>query len=138
MCHAIARYDKLRLVATPTQSPAVTICALFELSLALVPAELECYRGYGIDLNPDVVCRFGPCIADDYQNRGLGSRLWPYVADLARRFGRQRIILWGGVLADNARAIHYYKKLGFQHHGAFENSMGQICYDMSMTLVKED
>ncbi len=138
MCWAIARYDKLRLVAALTQKPALIICALFELSLALVPADLERYHGYGLDLNPDEVCRFGPCITDAYQNCGLGSRLWPYIADIVRRFGRRRVILWGGVLADNARAIHYYQKLGFQRHGAFTNSVGQLCYDMSTVFAEED
>ncbi|MBN2003713.1 MAG: GNAT family N-acetyltransferase [Anaerolineae bacterium] len=137
MCRAIARYDKLRLVAIPAQDTRHGICALFELSLNLVPADLERYHGYGLDLDPGAVCRFGPCIADAYQNRGLGLRLWPIMADLARRFGRRRVILWGGVLAGNARAIHYYQKLGFRHHGAFENSAGQLCYDMSVVFAEK-
>lgn len=131
MCDAIARYDKLRMVAVPAIGP-LAVFALFELSLDLSPSDLARYRAYGVDLLPDVSCRFGPCIADAYQNRGLGSLLWPCTLDLIRRLGRQQILLWGGVLADNARAIHFYQKHGFQMKGEFRNAAGKLCYDMLM------
>ncbi|HNT76513.1 MAG TPA: GNAT family N-acetyltransferase [Anaerolineae bacterium] len=131
MCAAIARYDKLRLVAV---EKAGGIVALFELSFDLVPDDTQRYQSYGLPLDPATTCRFGPCVADDYQNRGLGSRLLPPTLDLARRFGCERVILWGGVMADNRRAIRYYERHGFQVQGHFTNPMGVMCYDMQRTL----
>jgi len=126
MCATIARYDKLRLIATAAEH----IVALFELSFDLTDDDLARYQSYGIPLNVATDCRFGPTIADDYQNRGLGSRLLPYVFDLARRFGQRQMILWGGVIAHNHRAIHYYQKHGFMIVGEFHKDANILCYDM--------
>jgi len=125
MCDAINRYDKLRLVATNGEQ----IVALFEFSFGIVEADIQRYQGYGLSLDERTDCRFGPCLADAYQNQGLGSQLWACTVDIARRFGKQRIILWGGVLAANARAIHYYKKNGFHMLGTFWNDQGEECWD---------
>ncbi|MFD8607717.1 GNAT family N-acetyltransferase [Streptomyces sp. NPDC059631] len=56
-------------------------------------------------------------MADDCQGRGVGTRVFPLVADAVRRFGRKRITLWGGVLADNPRAIRYFELQGFRTVG---------------------
>ncbi|MEJ5310820.1 MAG: GNAT family N-acetyltransferase [Anaerolineae bacterium] len=132
LCAAIACYDKLRLVTTD----AKRIIALFELSFDLTPDDTKRYQNYGIPLDPATACRFGPTIADAYQHRGLGSLLLPLVFDLARRFGQRRIILWGGVMAHNHRAIHYYQKHGFQITGEFHNNANILCYDM-IGLIQE-
>jgi len=126
MCTAIARYDKLRLVATAAER----IVALFELSFDLTATDVARYHSYDIPLDKATDCRFGPTIADEYQNRGLGSRLLPYVFDLARSFGQRRMILWGGVMAHNHRAIHHYQKHGFQIAGTFHKDANIVCYDM--------
>ena len=132
MCTAIARYDKLRFVATTSER----IVALFELSFDLTADDLVRYHSYGIPLDTATDCRFGPTIADDYQNRGLGSLLLPYVVDIARRFGQRRMILWGGVMANNQWAIHYYQNHGFQIAGEFHNDANIACYDM-IGLIQE-
>jgi GNAT superfamily N-acetyltransferase len=132
LCAAIARYDKLRLVATTAER----IVALFELSFDLTTNDMIRYHSYGLLLSSSTDCRFGPTIADDYQNRGLGSVLLPFVFDLARRFGQRRMILWGGVMAHNHRAIHYYLKHGFEITGEFRNDANIVCYDM-ITSISE-
>ncbi len=126
ICTSIARYDKLRLVATAAER----IVALFELSFDLTSDDIARYQSYGIPLDTATDCRFGPTIADDYQNRGLGSLLLPCVMDIARRFGQRRMILWGGVMADNHRAIHYYQKHGFVMVGKFHKNADIECCDM--------
>lgn len=130
MCAAINRYDKLRMVATSGPQ----IVALFEFSFGIVAADIKRYQGYGIALDERTDCRFGPCLADDYQDQGLGSQLLPCMLDIARRFGKQRMILWGGVLADNARAIRYYEKNGFRLLGQFQNDLGDECWDALLEL----
>ena len=130
MCEAINRYDKLRMVATSGQR----IVALFEFSFGIVDDDIKRYQGYDIALDERVDCRFGPCLADNYQDRGLGSQLLPAMLDIAHRFGKQRMILWGGVLADNARAIRYYEKNGFRLLGKFHNDMDEECWDAMRLL----
>jgi len=130
MCAAINRYDKLRLVATSGPQ----IVALFEFSFGIVADDIKRYQGYGIALDERNDCRFGPCLADDYQDQGLGSQLLPCMIDIARRFGKQRMLLWGGVLADNARAIRYYEKNGFRLLGKFWDNQGEECWDAMLEL----
>ncbi|MEU2180061.1 GNAT family N-acetyltransferase [Streptomyces thermolilacinus] len=56
---------------------------------------------------------------------------------MARRFGRNRIILWGGVLADNQRAIRFYEKQGFRTVGSFTGADGAESLDMMLDLPPE-
>lgn len=47
--------------------------------------------------------------------------------EVARQFGKKRIILWGGVLKDNVQAIGFYKKVGFKSVGEFtHNGLNKI------------
>jgi|SRR5665213_1895629 len=121
LCDAINKYDKLRFVVESLSSARVVdrIVGLLEFSFGLPESDVERFNQEGYKLNPDIDCRFGPTLSDDYQNMGLGSKLFPLVKEIARQFGKQRIILWGGVLKDNELAIHYYEKLGFKQAGVF-------------------
>ncbi|MYR42674.1 GNAT family N-acetyltransferase [Streptomyces sp. SID5910] len=131
-CDAIARYDKLRLVLE--EVPSGRIVGLLEISLVLHPSDIARYREAGIRLEA-TDCRFGPTLADDHQGRGTGTRVFPLVRDVAQRFGKKRIILWGGVLADNPRAIRYYEKQGFQTAGSFTDTDGTRALDMILDLA---
>ncbi|OKJ13538.1 GNAT family N-acetyltransferase [Kitasatospora sp. CB01950] len=132
LCDAIARYDKLRLVLE--DGPSGRIVGLLELGLALVPSDIARYRSAGIRLDESTDCRFGPTLADDHQGRGLGTLVLPLVAETARLLGRTRIILWGGVRADNPRAVRYYEKNGFRPIGSFTEPDGSLSLDMMLDL----
>ena len=129
MCEAINRYYKLQMVALADGR----VVALFQFSLTFPECDIERFRSYEISLEETDI-RFGSCIADAYQNMGLGSRLFPLMADIARRFGKKRMILWGGVLVDNPRAIHYYEKHGFRIVGEYLNQTNGACHDATMDL----
>ncbi|MFF3505046.1 GNAT family N-acetyltransferase [Streptomyces sp. NPDC003247] len=131
LCDAIARHDKLRLVLD--EVPTGRIVGLLELSLDLHPSDVARYRTAGIRLAA-TDCRFGPTLADDHQGKGVGTRVFPLVADVARCFGKKRIILWGGVLADNPRAVRYYEKQGFRTVGSFTGADGARSLDMILDL----
>ncbi|WP_051707143.1 MULTISPECIES: GNAT family N-acetyltransferase [unclassified Streptomyces] len=92
------------------------------------------YQDAGVRLTEATDCRFGPTLADDYQHRGVGTLVFPYVTEIARLLGRSRIILWGGVRADNARAIRYYEKNGFRPVGSFTGADGSLSLDMMLDL----
>ncbi len=131
LCDAIVRYDKLRFVI---ETPSGEIAGMLEFSFAITENDQARYTRYGFSLDPETDCRFGPTLADEYQNRGIGTLALPFMKDVAGEFGRSRIILWGGVLADNVRAIRYYQKNGFQRVGGFQNSDGVEAVDMMLAL----
>lgn len=81
-----------------------------------------------------VLADVGATPADDLQDRGLGTLALPRVEEAARLLGRRRIILWGGVRADNPRAIRYYEKNGFRTVGAFAETDGSLSLDMMLDL----
>jgi RimJ/RimL family protein N-acetyltransferase len=133
LCDTIARYDKLRFVIQPQGSPRIV--GLLEFSFAISEGDSLRYTAYGITLDAQTDCRFGPTLADDYQGKGVGTQVFPFVTDVARKFGKRRIILWGGVVTDNPRAIRYYEKHGFKPLGTFiAPSDGAELRDMLLDL----
>lgn len=132
LCEAINRYDKLRLVVEVP--PVGEIVGLFEFSFAIPEDDRQRFAEYGLPLEESCDCRFGPTLADDYQNSGLGSRVFPNMVDVAKRFGKRRIMLWGGVLRDNSRAIRFYEKQGFRAMGSFVSFDGIDSLDMLLEL----
>ncbi|MER6117440.1 GNAT family N-acetyltransferase [Streptomyces sp. NPDC001743] len=135
LCDAIARYDKLRLVVEEAASGRTV--GLLEFSLGLHPSDIARYRRAGVPLVEGGDCRFGPTLADDYQGRGVGTLLFPLVTEVARRFGRKRVILLGGVLTDNPRALRFYEKNGFVAVGTFTGTDGTSSLDMILDLGPE-
>lgn len=128
MCDAIGKFDKLRLVVAGQDKKVI---GLMEFSLSLVPFDIERFTEYGIKLHEDSYIRFGPCIRDDEQQKGIFSATMPYVIDIARNLGKEFIILWGGVWVENIPAIKSYKKLGFYEVGRFSDRIdGSECIDM--------
>ena len=58
---------------------------------------------------------FGITVHDDYQGRGLGKLLTQYMLDIAAERGVKKVEL--SVVAHNERAIHIYKKMGYEIEG---------------------
>lgn len=129
-CDAIARYDKLRFVLCSDS----LIVGLLELSFAITDDDIARFPPYGESLTPSSDVRYGLCLADAIQNQKIGRGIFPYMIDLARRFERSRMILWGGVHADNPRAIRHYEALGFRPVGQFTNDDGLMCWDMLLSI----
>ena len=133
-CEAINRYDKLRFVL---ESPGESgIIGLIEFSLSILDEDVHRYALAGISLDERSAVRYGLCIAEAYQGRGVASLAFEAVKTAARRMGRTRIILWGGVLAENTRAIRHYSSCGFVKAGEFTNPDGVLCWDMFVDLDK--
>lgn len=134
LCAAIGRYDKLRLVAVDPDNPAAKIVALFEFSFGIPAGDYDRFAAYGIALDEAQDCRFGPCVRDSHQRHGVASVLMAPTFATARRFGKRRVILWGGVLTANEPALTFYQKQGFAEVGRFYNSDGRACIDMMRLL----
>ena len=77
-------------------------------------------ESHGLKPDPQTDATFAPSVADDWQGRGIGPRLFAYISEDLRSLGVRRIILWGGVQQSNERAVRYYQRLGVRTLGEFE------------------
>jgi len=134
LCATINPGEALRLVAVLPGPAGDEIIAYFILLLDVTEYELARYAQCGIALHSQTDCTVAPSVADRYQNSGLGSRCFQYLIELARRLGRQRMLLLGGTQASNHRAIHFYTKHGFRMIGSFEEPEGVLNYDMFLEV----
>ncbi|MHA1506963.1 MAG: GNAT family N-acetyltransferase [Candidatus Asgardarchaeia archaeon] len=57
-------------------------------------------------------------VRDEWQGRGLGTKLMENIIYLARGFMLRKVVLT--VFADNEAAIHLYRKFGFEIEGVFK------------------
>lgn len=77
-------------------------------------------ESYGLQLCHEKDCTFAPSVADAWQSQGIGKGLLLFILEDLKSIEIERIILWGGVQADNEKAVSFYKKYGFKVLGAFE------------------
>ena len=133
LCAEINYEDTIRMIAVTQKDGRPEMIAYFILIPRLSDEYRQRYEDRGAPLSLETDSGIAPCVADAYQDRGVGSVLMPRVVDVARRLGRRSIVLIGGVLATNERAFHFYKKLGFKHVGTFWTDVEN--YDMILELV---
>jgi len=74
----------------------------------------------GLYASNEAVCTFAPSVADEWQSVGIGDLMLSYIHSILIQQDINHIILWGGVQADNQKAINYYLKNGFKILGEFE------------------
>lgn len=129
---AINKYDKLRFVLEKTDLNE--IIGLFEFSFDIPPNDISRFENYAIKLTSNTDCRIGPLLKDEYQSKGFGSLVLPAILNIAKQFNKKRVILWGGVNKNNAKAIRFYEKNGFKNLGSFINQNKIECYDMLLNL----
>jgi ribosomal protein S18 acetylase RimI-like enzyme len=77
---------------------------------------------------------FAPSVADEWQGTGLGSLMLHFLVRHFSKIQPARFILWGGVQADNAAAVHFYRKNGFRELGTFNHN--GLNYDMYLNLSR--
>jgi diamine N-acetyltransferase len=92
------------------------------LKIGFIEKDQKRFESYGIRLNAETDATFAPSIADDWQSMGLGDLMFRYILDILPNTPIKRIVLWGGVQADNLRAVRYYEKHGFMLCGYFERN----------------
>ncbi len=134
LCAQTGDAHTIRFIATAGQGAGEQAIAYFILGLSIGDVERERYYGVGIDLDPEADAAVAPSVADAVQDRGLGSLCMEHVIRVARRLGRRRLVLMGGVQATNWRAIHFYLKHGFRRMGTFEHPPGRSNHDMIVDL----
>jgi GNAT superfamily N-acetyltransferase len=134
LCATADPADTLRMVGVLGGGPGAPIIAYLILVPGVDAAECGRYAAVGITLDEATDCTLAPSVADAWQSRGLGSRLLPELLRIARRLGKTRMVLMGGVQATNARAVHFYEKHGFRFVAPFEEPPGRINHDMILDL----
>jgi GNAT superfamily N-acetyltransferase len=94
--------------------------------------EAHRYTSYSIELKSMLDCMFAPCLADDYQSKGLGAKVMPYLVEHCRRKGYRSLVLLGGTQETNEGALHFYRKFGFRTYGGYHTSVFNL--DMRLEL----
>ncbi len=134
-CAALDSTHTLRMLAWVEEGEegVERIVAYFVVELGVRAGDRQRYEALGLTLHDQTDCTLAPSVADAYQSQGLGSLMMQHLLGLLPRLGRQRLLLWGGVRADNPRAVHFYTKFGFRRVGDFEAG-GTNNYDMIADL----
>lgn len=132
ICAALAPTDILRMIGTVPHNGGERIISYILLKHGVWDGDRKRYEMLGIPLYPDTDSTLAPSVADDYQNQGVGSLMMEHLIQSAKKLGRQRIVLWGGVAEANLRAVHFYTKWGFRKVGEFDT--GENNHDMILDL----
>ena len=119
-CAALDSARTLRMLAWIEEEGVERIVTYFVVELGVRAGDRQRYEALGLALHDETDCTLAPSVADAYQSQGLGSLMMQHLLRLLPRLGRQRLLLWGGVRADNPRAVHFYTKFGFRRVGEFQ------------------
>ena len=112
------QYLQWTALCTPEQE----IIAYTIVQKGWVEFDRERLQNYGLKISSGV-CTLAPSVADNWQGKGLGTAFQKYVlTELKETFKMKRVILWGGVQADNLKAVTLYNKLGFRKLGSFDHN----------------
>jgi len=100
--------------------------------------EWEEYRyntRYNYDLKSNETCTIAPCVSDPYQGIGIGNEMMKYVIQVAKQNNKKIIVLWGGVVVKNKRAVNYYKKNNFKISKKWLHPIKKVMsYDMYLRI----
>lgn len=91
------------------------------LRLDITTHDRERMKGYGFRPDHRIDASFAPSVSAASRGTGLADALWSRVLRDAKDQGRRRIFLWGGVKAENQRAIRFYERHGFIRIGVFQH-----------------
>jgi len=110
--------DYIGYVALETETSGIIAYSI--LKLGYLDHDSSRLQSYGLILDKATDCTFAPSVSDAWQSQGVGNSLFRFVLSDLKTMGIRRIILWGGVQADNYKAVNYYTKNGFTTLGEFE------------------
>jgi GNAT superfamily N-acetyltransferase len=79
------------------------------------------WQQYQYSFHPTTVASYAPVIAPAYQGIGLAKKMFDVIiAHCNRHTTVRKLLLWGGVKAENEKAIRFYEKIGFANKHSFE------------------
>ena len=115
-CASIDPGQTIRFITLLASDPLPQIVGYIILSREIWGGDRERYKEL---ISFDDTACFAPVIADAFQDQGVGSQMGRHVLACARKIDLKRVILMGGVMAENDIARHVYLKLGFRQLGEF-------------------
>ena len=129
------------VVTEPSDNKIIGYMILDGYSQNNYPEDASRYQNYPIKLTNNSRI-FAPCIADNYQNKGIASAAMPAIVQQAITQGVDHIALMGGVQTSNAKAVRFYQKAGFVELGQFttldKKQQPLDNLDMALTLAVRD
>ncbi|MHB1356489.1 MAG: GNAT family N-acetyltransferase [Anaerolineae bacterium] len=133
LCASINLKLTIRFITLLEDGPLPQIVGYIILSREIWGGDVERYKEL---ISFDDTACFAPVIADAFQDQGVGSQMGRHVLASASKIGLKRVILMGGVMAENEIARHVYQKLGFRQLGEFiTHQNGDVHnYDMMIEL----
>ncbi len=124
--------DKYKRVIGVCDGKIVSYCQLF---FGLRYWENVRFNKRGIYFNDNSVCTIAPCVAENLQNKGLGSNMMEYIISVCKKYNKQYIILHGGVVVKNKRAVAYYEKNNFKKTKKWFHPLAKVMnYDMFLKI----
>lgn len=124
--------DIFRFIAT--DESAHDTVAYMLIKKGMIEEDRQRYEQRNQTYPKDSTVTFAPSVADDWQSSGLGTAMLNFIENELKSKGIRHILLWGGVQASNTKAVHYYKKNGYQFISTFwHNDMEN--YDMVKALT---
>lgn len=130
ICANLNYSEMLRMILTTSKGK---IIGYIILSFLFRDSQLLRYENYKIAIKKGRDICIAPVVADNYQNKGVGSLMLAKTIEIAKSLGIKQIILWQGTQLRNARAIHFYEKFGFKRNSDFE-IYGNMSVDMTLSL----
>lgn len=81
------------------------------------------------------VCTIAPCVAEDFQGKGVGLKMMQYIIDVCKQYNKKYILLWGGVVVKNKNAVKYYERLNFEKTRKWLHPVSRVMsYDMYLEV----
>jgi ribosomal protein S18 acetylase RimI-like enzyme len=88
----------------------------------VLPHDAQRLSTWGLHLNESSDATFAPSVADAWQGKGVGGKLFQFLLADLKATPVRRLILWGGVQESNTAAVALYRKSGFEQIGRFEHN----------------
>ena len=111
-----------------------TVIAYIVVKRGFWPHDEFRYIGYGLSMSQQTDATLAPTVADLFQGSGVGFELLKFTLAYLKNEKFERVFLWGGVQADNYKAIRFYERNGFVKLGGFEYH--GYNYDMVLDLMR--
>lgn len=127
LCRSLSNHEKKHFIIENNKKE---IIALVKFSLDLPGKDKIRFAEYGIDLKPGETSRCGTCVADEYQSSGIGSITLEQVINSSKDLNQKIVMLSGGTVKENKKAINTVKKFNFEIVGKYIDSNAQERLDM--------
>jgi diamine N-acetyltransferase len=115
------------------ETATMGIAAYAAIKTGILQHDSHRLQSYGIVPDENTDYTFAPSVADAWQSCGIGNALFHFILSDLRLLGAKRMILWGGVQANNDKAVSYYRKNNFQLLGEFDHN--GLNYDMALEIA---